>query len=428
MSDHAALQRAQLLMQQGRLELAEKELGRLLGAEPENAPAHALLAYVLLERGEPAAALAQARSAVGHDPDLPFAHHALAVVLLHGGEPESATQSAHAAIRLDPDDADHYALFAQIAAAQKRWQAMLGAADAGLERDAAHVDCLNLRAMALVRLGRSAEADASLEASLGRDPHNPHTHQAQGWALLHKGDGKAAVEHFREALRLDPELDHARAGLVEALKARNPLYRVLLRWFLWLERFTAGKQRQILVGAWLVVFVGRRVLASIGESGAAFWVGAAWLGVVLLTACLSPFFDLLLLLHPLGRHALPAHKRLDALCLGGALVLLLALAVASVCEAAPWAYPGLWFALVYLLPVAGIGSVRTGWPRRVMQGLSGVLLLGFVWWVVEFERSMAQWRSWNSSDEHFDRLLWLILPSALSTWFVLFASGRRRGR
>ena len=77
-------------------------------------------------------------------------------------------------------------------------------------------------------------ADAG--SALANDPENALTHANQGWALLHRGDHAKALEHFREALRIDPELDWARAGIVEALKARHLIYRLMLRFFLWIGR------------------------------------------------------------------------------------------------------------------------------------------------------------------------------------------------
>src|SRR6185295_5916341 len=71
-----------------------------------------------------------------------------------------------------------------------------------------------------------------------------------GWALLHAGDAKRALEHFREALRLDPELEFARAGVVEALKARNPIYRVMLLYFLWMARLSGRTRWGIILGGY----------------------------------------------------------------------------------------------------------------------------------------------------------------------------------
>ena len=51
-------------------------------------------------------------------------------------------------------------------------------------------------------------------------------------------DGREALEHFRESLRLDPTSGYAKAGIVEALKARNFVYRWLLAYFLWMMRLS----------------------------------------------------------------------------------------------------------------------------------------------------------------------------------------------
>lgn len=452
MDVEALWRRAVLLTQQGRNELAVAELRRLLGAEPEFAPAHALLAQLLADGGDDAAALREAHAAIAADPELPFAHQALARVLLATGQIEPAAGAVLQAIALDPDDADQHALLAQIRLGQKRHDDALAAAEAGLALEPQDTDCLNLRSLALVRLGRQDEASDTLDASLAHDPDNPYTHQARGFALLHRGDAKGALHHFQEALRRDPSLDAARSGLVEALKARNPLYRVLLRGFLWLERFTDGKQQQILFGAWLVVFVARRMLGNIdGLQGWALGLGIAWLAVVLLTACLPPIFNLLLLLHPLGRHALPAQQRNDALLLGGALLLLGVTFALEIADVGTWSGFGTMFLLFFLLPVAGIGSVGDGWPRRVLQVFSAGLLGAFAWWAIRLEllvdaadRSLSE-RLAGVADAatqqqvvqeellrgvipHRDLIGTLVLVAALSTWFVLLAPKRTRRR
>ena len=64
-----------------------------------------------------------------------------------------------------------------------------------------------------------------------------------------RGDFRGALEHFREALRLNPSLEWARAGLVEALKARYPVYGLLLRYFLWMSTLSRRAQWAVILGA-----------------------------------------------------------------------------------------------------------------------------------------------------------------------------------
>ena len=63
-----------------------------------------------------------------------------------------------------------------------------------------------------------------------------------GWTLLHDGDPRKAMGHFREALRLDPGMEWARAGIVEAMKARSLIYRIFLSYFLFMNRLSGNAQ------------------------------------------------------------------------------------------------------------------------------------------------------------------------------------------
>ena len=112
----------------------------------------------------------------------------------------------------------------------------------------------NLRAMALVNLGRKREAAEAMRGTLAKDPQNAFSHANQGWTLLHQGDHAQGLEHFREALRIDPELDWAAAGTVEALKARHLLYRLMLRYFLWMSRLGGRARWGVILG---VLFASR---------------------------------------------------------------------------------------------------------------------------------------------------------------------------
>jgi tetratricopeptide (TPR) repeat protein len=446
MNGEASWNRALLLARQGRNDLAIEELRRVLTIEPEHVHGLTLLAQLLAERGEDREALDCAQRAIRLAPDLPIAHHALAVVHREGGRLDAAAGSANEAIRLSPDDADHHALLAQIRLNQKRWADALAAADAGLALDPQDTTCLNLRSVALVRLGRKREATDALDASLQHDPDNPYTHQARGFALLNRGDAAGALQHFREALRRDPTLDGARQGLVEAIKARNPLYRAVLAVILWLDRFSAGRQRQILVGAWLAMFLGSRLLDRTGNQGAATTLILVWFGAVMLLSCSVPLFNLLLLLHPIGRHALDTRPRRDALLFGGAIAMLLAVAIHAWFGDSAWSQIGWEWFVVFLLPVAGLGNFESGWARRALQVFCVAMLASISWWLVHFETLIATHRADRAAPQggsanalvpkalpalqaHYGMFNTLLLLTVASTWFVLLApkGHRRRG-
>ncbi len=156
------------------------------------------------------------------------------------------------ALRLDPYNAGYHGMLSQVHVNQRRWTDALAAAERGLEVEPENVLCNNLRAMALVGLGRKQEAGQTITASLARDPDDPFTHANQGWTLLEQRQPRQAMEHFREALRLDPNCQWARQGIVEAMKAHHFVYRVMLSYFLWMGKLDSRVQWAIIVGAFFL--------------------------------------------------------------------------------------------------------------------------------------------------------------------------------
>ncbi|MFN3243942.1 MAG: tetratricopeptide repeat protein [Planctomycetota bacterium] len=417
-------QRAALLYEQQRFELAEKELRALLAQDPDFAPAHALLAQVLAQTGDLDEALAAGKQAVTIDPELDFGFRAIAVVQMTRRDYKAAEEAIRIAIDLAPEDAEHRGTLAQILLLQSRWQAAITAADAGLAIDPQNTDCLNMRSVALTKLGRSDEAQADVKASLAHDPDNPYTHQARGFACLRQGQPKEALQHFQEALRRDPMLDGARAGLVEALRSHSPIYRAVLAPFVWLERFPPQRQTQVLIGAFVVAQIGRRSLAAAGYETAATVAAYSWLGVVLLTACVVPIFNLLLLLHPIGRHALDAFSKRHALMLGAALAVCIAMWIGYAFEV-PWMHVSALPWTVFLLPVAGLGAFFSGWGRWVQSATCVGVIAAWVIWAWLFQAYSAEPPIDEFSDEQLEFLKGyrgnLLLAAVLSTWFTLLA-------
>lgn len=371
----AHLQRAALLLDQSRFDLAEAEVRQALAAEPQDAWAHAMLALCLVQRRQYQAATDEAHQAIHLAPDFPFAHYTLANILNERDRPHEAVAALSEAIRLNPSDADYLALLAQIRLGQKRWSESLEASERGLQLDSENVSCTNLRAIALVKLGRRKEAGLTIDAALARDPSNPTTHANQGWTLLESGEAAKALDHFREALRLDPENEWARRGIVEALKARYFLYALLLRYFLWMSRLGANAQWGVVLGGYVVY----RLLSSLAETNPALKpfvlpIQIAYLLLVFLTWLADPLFNLALRLNRFGRLALSREQTIASNCVG--LCLLTALLCASGGLYAgfhgPWTMGTFLFGFL-ALPVAGAFKCPEGWPRRVASIYAAVL-------------------------------------------------------
>jgi tetratricopeptide (TPR) repeat protein len=370
-------QRALLLFHQSRHALAEEQLRQGLALEPRNASAHALLALCLAHREQFKEATAEAQQAIHLEPDLGFAHYALARVLLERERLAEALNAIGEAIRLEPAEADYFALLAALHAQQLHWQAAAEAAERGLQTDPEHIGCTNLRAMALVKLGRRAEAGATIAAALAKNPESALTHANQGWTLLEKGEPKKALEHFREALRLDPGNEWAQRGIVEALKARNIIYAVMLKYFLWMSRFSSRTQWAIILGG----VVGSRLLASLSNSipAVAPWIlplRILYVSFALMTWMAYPFFNLLLRLNRFGRLVLSREQTLASTWFG--LCLLCALVGLAGCFIYGFGSSWLVAAVVFgflLLPVSAVYKCASGWPRNTMTGLTVVVAL-----------------------------------------------------
>jgi tetratricopeptide (TPR) repeat protein len=223
--------------------------------------------------------------------------------------------------------------------------------------------------MSLVKLGRRAEAGQTIGATLARNPEDALTHANQGWTLLESGDPKQAMLHFREALRLEPNQEWARAGIVEALKARNIIYRVCLNYFLFMSKLSPQTQWVIVVGLFLL----QRVAGSLADKNPTlapfiqpFLI--LYLVFALLTWLGSPLFDLLLCLDKFGRLVLSTDQKQRALAVAGVLAAALATFGASVLlQDILLSWAALNLALL-AIPTSAIHVCPEGRPRWTMLG------------------------------------------------------------
>jgi tetratricopeptide (TPR) repeat protein len=371
------LDRARMLLQVERPAEAAREIAAALSQSPDDAHAHALMALALAAQDEPRQARESAQRAIALAPDWAYTHYVLGTILCRRDEDAEALKSAREAVRLDPDDADHHALEASCLAGLSRWKDMLAAAERGLALDPTHVGCLNLRANALRQLGRADEAAEALDTALSAEPENPYSHTSYGFARLQRGEHQAAIEHFREALRLDPTHEDARAGLVEALKAQNPLYRPILWWILWSSRRTGT---QLMIGAFVVIFGLRALRRAVAGNPPleilVILLGLAYALVVWTSWVGQSLFDVLLWLRRDTRPLLPRRETVAAVAVGSTVLLapLAGLALASMGRTLEGLVTGCAL-LAVAVPVSGGLAVRNPTARIVGVVIAAAILL-----------------------------------------------------
>jgi tetratricopeptide (TPR) repeat protein len=357
------LQKASLLIDQRRYELAEPELTAAMAEEPNNAFAHAYMAFCLLARKDYERATEFAQRAIHLRPDLALGYSVAAIVWRSRNYLDKAEASIREAIAISPHDPDYHVTLSGIKYHQRDWATALQAAETALSLNPEHIDALNLRAESLRKLGRVQDARVELQNALRVDPDSADTHATLGWACLQNGDRAKASEHFREALRLDPDSEWARQGVLETLRSYNPLYRPLLKFFLWMQSLSGRAQWGVIIGAYVLY----RVLLGLAGQNPTWkpfimpvvfiyiaFVAATWIG--------KPLMNLALRLHPLGRLALSCEERIAANWIGGFLAAGVAAFIGSIL------YPGILgvvalVLLVMVIPLAAMFSVHEPKPR-----------------------------------------------------------------
>ncbi len=300
--------RAQVLYEQNRLKEAEKELNAALSVQPEDFQAHNLMTFVLADQKRKEEALESAERTIQIVPDWDFAWYSYAYahwIQEKRGASEKAMDAINQAIRLEPEKADYYHLKGEIKFGKANWDEALEMAEMALSLESDHVGALNLRAKSLVKLNRKADANDTLDYAIRNDPENPNTHANKGWALVERDQYDDALVHFQEALRLDPGNQWAREGLKNAIKGKNVLYRVILKYFLWISKLSEKNQWIVIIGAYLLyrgVLELSRNFPSLAPL--AYPIIIAYLVFAFSSWIAIPFSNLFLRLHPLGKHAL----------------------------------------------------------------------------------------------------------------------------
>ena len=302
---HDSLERALALCDLGRLDDAEEALRKALHEDPDDPIAHGILALVLLDLDRADEALQAASTTIALAPDLSLGHTASAQALLSLGRFDDAEASANEAIRIDPEDPDPWVLLTAADLGRGRWPDALSAADKALALEPESESARGLRAVALA-MSRGADWQEAADQTLAVAPDSALAHAFSAQAYLARGGEREAAEHFREALRLDPESEFAQAGLADAMKAEHPLFKPLFRFFLWQERLSRGWKIALTVGPILVV---RALRPAADHNPLVIGLIALWIAFVAVTWLSVPIANVALRFSAVGRAVLPADQK-----------------------------------------------------------------------------------------------------------------------
>lgn len=315
------LDRASLLLEQGRVHDAEVAAREVLSREPYNDMALALLGRCAYEGGHFKDGMGFIGEALALRPEHSFYYYLLAFGHYQQGDYDIAIEHLQIAQNIHPDVAEYFGLHAFVLLAQQQWEPALDKADEGLYWEADNLTCLNARSRALNKLRRNGEAIDTMHNALAVDPHNEMTHTTVAWNYLEKGSHKEAQHHFREALRINPNSDNARAGLKEALKSNVAPYRWLLQYHFWLQHKGKRWRSALPIVLYILFKLCSGALRAAGAPNELVYLPIGiYLVLVMTSWTINPVANFVLLFHPLGKHAVTPSERWSAISVVSAMV------------------------------------------------------------------------------------------------------------
>jgi tetratricopeptide (TPR) repeat protein len=277
------LRRAGAQLARGQVDAAIETLAMLLGDEPDDADAHALLALCLARRKRLHAARMEAETSLQLDPENVFAHRAMALVLSFSRRFQEALKHLQAAQALAPDDALVEIDLAGLHLAWQHVDAALPHAQRARELLPDSEEPLVMLARVAAEGGRRDQAEALAREALEIDPESVDALVIVGDAALAAGRVDDAREHAAWALQQDPE--HAGAlELICSIKARQSPWIGL--WWRFQAFVTSGggtRAVAILLGIFLSYKTGAIVLEEYGRPDAAQLLRYVWLGFCVYT-------------------------------------------------------------------------------------------------------------------------------------------------
>lgn len=315
------LERAKLLLEQGRNKDAIQQLQQVLQQEPQNDFALSLMGRCLYNQKKYDEGMGFIKQAIAIHADEDYYFYLLAFGHYYKDQNLVAQRMLNKAIELNPYIADYFGLSALIYIEEIELKNALKKANEGLAIDPENITCLNARATALNKLKQTDAAVETMRTALEQNPENEFTHTTIGWNFLEKGRHKDAASHFREALRIHPNLEAAQSGLKQALKSRIPPYRWLLQYSFWISN--KGKNLQWILPLALFALV-RVVIAVLGKesnfSAAVMIVMAVYLLFVVTSWVINPIANFTLLFNEDGKYALTNSEKWSAITSVSALI------------------------------------------------------------------------------------------------------------
>lgn len=321
----SSLSRVEILLQQHKYDLAEKDVKLYLGENPNSGIAHSYLALVYNGLNKHEEALDAAKKGVGLMPTEAYTLYVLSKCYLAVDNLPEAEKAQREGLQLDPEDEDYLINLAAIQNDQNKLEDALITIDRALEQNPESANAKKIKSVILRSMGRYTDADKLASESLKDNPEDASAFAAKGWTALDTGKPKESLEYFKGAVMLDPTSQYAKSGMVMALKAQNKLFNLFYQYYNWVSQLSSKARWGLMVGLILLVNISKRVQES-NEDLAPF-LGvfiAVYLAFVFLTWTINSIFNIFLRFNKYGKHALSRGEivgsNVMAILLGSAII------------------------------------------------------------------------------------------------------------
>ena len=322
--------RIEILIEQRRFDLAEIDLKAILARDPQNYKALYLYTSLAISANSKEAKR-RLEAFMGTFPDDSLAYYLKAQHELQRDEIKDAYGSIKKALSFEPDDADFWALNSLIELDLNKPQEALESAEKALEFEAELTMGLNARSLALQRLGRTLEAAESSAKALSLNPESSYSHYNQGMQDLENRKYQKAMQHFSEALRIDPNDAESREGLLMCIKANNVFFRAYLRYQFWISSLSDRNRWFVIIGFYFAFRFVRKASLEQPHLDFIFYPLLAVMGLFALSTWLiDSISNSLMLLHPYGKYLVKKEDRISALAVMGTLLAGLSLIAVAV--------------------------------------------------------------------------------------------------
>ena len=303
------------LFELGRFEEAK----RYFQEDLENWDSRYYLAYCLFNTDDASGAEQIVNELISEQPNEDSLFFLKSRIAVHKSDYKKAEMYIDEAIAMDPYHADYFGFKAHIAMLRKLHKLALKSANEGLAIDPKNSLCLNTRAQALTKLKRIDEADQTVEDILFENPEDSYSHANVGWVALENGKRKEALNHFKEALKSNPNFEYARQGMTTALKSKNPIYSWYMKYAFWISKQSSRNQWGFIIGVYLIYRFSLKFLSASGLSYLAIPLIILYMLFALGGWIMEPLSNTILNFDSYGKYLLSKEQRLSGYTFGGLL-------------------------------------------------------------------------------------------------------------